>query len=160
MSSPIQRPDVNLWLAERDPIPTIAWGEQAAEDTHHPASAYVETYWLPFLGPSATLALRRIAAGLAEAPASGMWLPIHPFASSLGLKPDGSRHCTARKAIARLVRFGLANVDDDVLAVRMAVPTLSERNVDRLPPHLAHQHRTDFPGRAPSRTTAPQGALT
>lgn len=131
------------WLAGRDLIPAIAWEDPMLTIAHDASSEYVETYWLPFLGPSATLALRRLAAGLRTAPVSGMWVPLEPFAHSLGLQGTTAHHVRARRTLARIVRFGLANVDDDVLAVRTRIPSLTERAVERLPPHLAHQHRAD-----------------
>ncbi len=63
------RPDVLDWLAGRDqmrvayrrPRSTHALGYAAA-------SVYVETFWLPLVGPTALLALRRLDAWLANAP--------------------------------------------------------------------------------------------
>lgn len=82
-------------------------------------SSYLENYWLPMLGPSATWALRRIAAWLATAPPSGLWLPVEPLARSLGLGSAAGRNCPMRRTLARLVDFRMAELDKDrdVLAV-------------------------------------------
>ncbi len=46
--------------------------------------AYVETYWLPILGPSAVLAARRIADWLDRQPA-GVGIDLVEFGASLGI---------------------------------------------------------------------------
>src|SRR4051794_13467885 len=56
--------DSSAWLASVDPIPVIAWTDAAVTAGFAPTSLYVETYWLPILGPSATWALRRLAAAV------------------------------------------------------------------------------------------------
>ena len=140
-------PSSLAWLDGRDMIPTVAWHDPAVTSGFDPAGSYVETYWLPLLGPSSTWALRRIAGWLADAAESGLWLPVEPFARSLGLGAPTCRNAPARRAISRLVDFRLACVDHDrdVLAVRTLVPTLSERAVEHLPGHLRMQHATDHP---------------
>ena len=83
----------------------------------------------------------------AEAPDSGLWLPVEPLARSLGLGAPTCRNAPARRAISRLVDFRLAHVDceRDVLAVRTLIPALSERAAEHLPGHLRLQHATDHP---------------
>jgi hypothetical protein len=141
------------WLEGRDLIPTISWDDPVAGVGFDPTGSYVETYWLPILGPSSTWALRRIAGWLAGAGPSGVWLPVDPLARSLGLGGGAARNAPGRRAIARLVDFRLAVIDYEhgLLAVRRAIPMLTERAVDRLPGHLAAQHRIDYPiGSAPT----------
>lgn len=135
------------WLDGRDLIPTVAWHDPTLTAGFDPAGSYVETYWLPGLGPSATWALRRIAGWLADASDSGLWLPVEPLARSLGLGAPGGRNSTVRRTIGRLIDFRLAHVDHDrdVLAVRTVIPALSGKAIDRLPGHLAVQHRLDYP---------------
>lgn len=133
------------WLAGQDLIPAIAWIEPSGE--FDPAGSYVETYWLPVLGPSATLALRRITQSLADCAGSGAWLPVEPLARSLGLGSSAARNSIVRRAIGRIVDFRLAEIDHErgVLAVRTLIPRLSERAVERLPAHLAAQHHIEYP---------------
>jgi hypothetical protein len=142
-----QLPSTLAWLDGRDLIATVAWHDPDVTGGFACTDTYVETYWLPFLGPSATWALRRIAGWLASAPDSGLWLPVEPLARSLGLGAPVGRNSPARRTIARLVDFRLAYVDHDhdLLAVRTLIPQLSDRAIDRLPGHLLVQHRTDYP---------------
>ena len=143
-------PSALAWLDGRDLIPVVAWHDPAVAHGFDPAGRYVETYWLPLLGPSSTWALRRIAGSLADAPHSGLWLPVEPLARSLGLGVPTGRNAPARRAISRLVDFRLAHVDydRDVLAVRTLIPALTERAVEHLPGHLRLQHANDHPPRS------------
>jgi hypothetical protein len=100
-------PNPLTWLADRERIPAVVW-ELRASCGVEPASSYVETYWLPLLGPSATWALRRIAGWLVTAPSSGLWIPVEPLARSLGLGSARGRNCPMRRTLARLVDFRLA----------------------------------------------------
>ena len=51
---------------------------------HDPRSAYVETFWLPVLGPSTTWLLRHLTIRLEESP-EGIELDVEDTARSLGL---------------------------------------------------------------------------
>lgn len=139
------RPSTLDWLDGRDLIPAIPWTDGSGE--FDPAGSYVEIYWLPVLGPSATWALRRITRSLADSGGSGVSLPVEPLARSLGLGSSAARNSVVRRTIGRIVDFRLAEIDHErgVLAVRMLVPRLSERAVDRLPAHLAAQHHIEYP---------------
>jgi hypothetical protein len=132
-------------MADRDRIPVVAW-ELPASCGVEPSSFYVETYWLPMLGPSATWALRRINAWLATAPQSGLWLPVEPLARSLGLGSAAGRNCPMRRTLARLVDFRMGEIDEDrgVLALRTVIPPLTDRQVARLPEHLVPHHDADL----------------
>lgn len=143
---PDDRPPNSLaWMADRERIPVVAL-ELPVSCGVEPPSSYVETYWLPMLGPSATWALRRIAAWLASAPPSGLWLPVEPLARSLGLGSAAGRNCPMRRTLARLVDFRMAVIDEDrdVLAVRTVIPPLTDRQVARLPEHLVPHHDADL----------------
>lgn len=140
-----RRPNSLAWMADRERIPAVVW-QLPASCGVEPASSYVETYWLPMLGPSATWALRRISAWLATAPPSGLWLPVEPLARSLGLGSAAGRNCPMRRTLARLVDFRMAEIDEDrdVLAVRTVIPPLTDRQVARLPEHLIPHHDDDL----------------
>ncbi len=104
-------------------------------------SAYVEIFWLPMLGPSATWLLRRLAEGLWRAP-TGYDLDLEQAARSLGLGGVGSGRSPFRRAMARCTRYGTArHVAPRVLAVRRRLATVPERALLRLPPSLQEQHR-------------------
>ncbi|HEX8771460.1 MAG TPA: hypothetical protein VF711_11895, partial [Acidimicrobiales bacterium] len=107
---------------------------------HDPRSQYVEKFWLGILGPSTTWLLRRLAAGLEEAPA-GYDLPLAETAQALGLGSRGGRHSPFMRALARCCQFDLAEARaDGVLAVRRKLPPLNRRQVVRLPEPLRAAH--------------------
>src|SRR5205814_2850739 len=65
----ISTADSTDWLTMHDPLAVVAWPDPVVERFGHaPRSVYVETYWLPVLGPSATCAMRRLTA----------WLEVEP----------------------------------------------------------------------------------
>jgi hypothetical protein len=140
-----ERPVALTWLAGRDQVPAVAW-EDELDAGFDPTSSYVETYWLPILGPSATWALRRIAGWLRKAPASGVWVPVEPLARSLGLGASAARNAPVRRALGRLVDFRMARIDEDrdVLVVRTVIPPLGPHAIRRLPAHLLDQHDEDL----------------
>ena len=46
--------DSTDWLTVHDPLAVVAWRDPVVEQFGHtPRSVYMETYWLPVLGPSA-----------------------------------------------------------------------------------------------------------
>jgi hypothetical protein len=114
---------------------------------HDPRSLYVETFWLPTLGPSTLLLLRRLAACFDEHP-DGVELLMAETSQSLGLGFREGRSAPLRRSLLRLVQFDLAHPDGDPveagevsdLAVRRLVPPVNRRHVRRLPPHLQEAH--------------------
>lgn len=91
-------------------------------------------WWLPTLGPSATLVGQLIARTLVEH-ADGVELDCDELARSVGL---GSASGKLWAAMERLDNFGAARfVSTNVLAVRLHLPRLDRRKIDRLPPHMA-----------------------
>lgn len=103
-------------------------------------SGYVERFWLPVLGPSAVLALRRLADYLDLAP-DGVDVDLEETARSLGVGGSASRHSPLRRALERCVRFGLArHRGAAALEVRRAVGPLPQRHLLRLPPTLQVEH--------------------
>lgn len=110
----------------------------------HPAtSGYVETFWLPILGPSATLSLRRLST-LAATP-GGVIISTGELARSLGLGGSTGRSSALVRTLRRLVDFGMARWDGDVLLVRRFVGLLPRRYLTRLPPALRHAHERMTP---------------
>ncbi|MGH9092705.1 MAG: hypothetical protein ACRDZR_15215, partial [Acidimicrobiales bacterium] len=102
---------------------------------------YVELFWLPVLGPSATWLLRRLVAGLRARP-HGFHLDLEEAARSLGLGGVGGRRSPFRRALLRCARYGVArHQGSDVLAVRLVVGPVPERHLLRLPLPLQEQHR-------------------
>ena len=120
----------------------LPWPDEVIDSLgFDPRSVYVEAFWLPVLGPSTTWLLRRLVAGLDDAP-EGYELPLSETARSLGLGDRGGRNSPFIRAIARTVQFELATpTGDRGLAVRRKVPPLNRRQLDRLPPAVQAGHR-------------------
>jgi hypothetical protein len=108
---------------------------------HDPRSTYVERFWTSVLGPSTTLLLRRLAAGLDERPA-GFDIDLDETAKALGLGIRSGRNAPFLRAIRRSCTFGLARYQNrTTLAVRRRVPPLNRGQVLRLPEALQAEHR-------------------
>jgi hypothetical protein len=80
---------------------TATEGETPTPDSERVRSEYVETEWLPYLGPVALLLARRI--DLALTTHSKDALGVDKVAAELGVQPDD-----IIAACHRLVRYGLA----------------------------------------------------
>src|SRR5690606_17111874 len=107
---------------------------------HDPRSAYVEHFWLPILGPSTTLLLRRLAGVLDQQP-EGTEVDLAVTAKALGLGTQGGKRSAFLRALDRSTQFGLAQqLGSTRLAVRRRVPPLTQRQVVRLPKALQAQH--------------------
>jgi hypothetical protein len=108
---------------------------QTLAGSHDARSAYVERYWLPLLGPSATWLLRLIAAGF-DAHPGGFDLDMAATAAALGLAKS-----RVHRALDRLVIFGLAEKADGggTVAVRRLLPALPPHHARRLPSDLARE---------------------
>jgi len=126
---PATRLNVSPWL---DPV-IDARG-------HRVSSAYVELFWLPVLGPTATLTLRRLAAWLAVCP-EGFSMDLHELSGMLGLgSPDGT-NAQLPRAIKRCVRFSMVRpLGEDEIAVRRVIGPLPRHHLSRLPPLLQSMH--------------------
>jgi hypothetical protein len=126
----------------RDVLAVRPWPDEVIDTLgHDPRSAYVERFWLGVLGPSTTWLLRRLATELEASPA-GFELDLAAAARALGLGHTGGRNSPFMRCLVRACQFNLARADgDDGLAVRRKLPPLNRRQVLRLPPELADEHR-------------------
>jgi len=128
------------WISEADPLPV---GVRAAQPTDRLGYAldddYVETFWLPILGPSSILALRRLSLWLANSP-HGITVPLATLSACLGLGHGTGRHASIVRTLGRLVDFRLVTIDQDRYLVASTVPLLSPRLLRRLPPGLLTAH--------------------
>ena len=107
---------------------------------YDPRSAYVETFFTPIVGPSAILAVRRLAALLEHWP-QGFSIDLESLGASLGLGTRTGRHAPAVRTLERLVRYGLARWQPNgALAVRRRLGPLPPRLVRRLAPGLQRAH--------------------
>ena len=106
------------------------------------ASGYVERYWLPVLGPSATWALRRLGPLAATTTsAAPVAVALRELAAELGLGAVDGSSARVRAALDRLVRFHVAaSPAPDVLLVAPSVPPISPGSLRRLPVYLQEAH--------------------
>lgn len=107
---------------------------------HDLRSVYMERFWLPILGPTTTLLLRRIAAELDDHP-EGFDLPLLDTASAMGLGHKGGRNAPFLRAIARSTKFKITQpAGPGALAVRRRVAPLNRTQAERLPGPLRDEH--------------------
>ena len=90
---------------------------------HDPRSLYVETFWLPTLGPTAVLLLRHLATRFDESPA-GLELPVADTSQALGLGQRDGNSSPIVRTLTRLSQFDLACDDGrGTVAVRRNAPS-------------------------------------
>jgi hypothetical protein len=106
---------------------------------HDPRSLYVETFWLPTLGPTSLLLLRHLAGRFDERP-DGVELDVASTAQRLGLGHRDGTSSPLVRSLARLEQFDLACPADDGYAVRRSIPPVNRRHVRRLPDELQAEH--------------------
>jgi hypothetical protein len=104
-----------------------------------PRSIYCERFWLPSLGPTALLLMRRFAVCFDEHPA-GTDVNLPELAQSLGLGIGAGPNGPIGRTIGRLTQFDLAQDAGGGLAVRRRLPPINRRHVRRLPVHLQQAH--------------------
>lgn len=118
----------------------VPWRDATVEATGFAArSDYVEWFWLPVLGPSATWLLRRIDSGFDQFP-DGYLLDTRETARALGIAARDDAGTIFTRAIDRLHAFGIAHGATDAYAVRRVLPPVSHRHLQRMPPHLRDAH--------------------
>jgi hypothetical protein len=107
---------------------------------HDPRSLYVETFWLPTLGPTAVLLLRHLATKFDQAP-SGIELPVADTSQALGVGQRDGNSSPIVRTLMRLAQFDLACDDGrGTVAVRRNLPPINRRHVRRLPAALQAAH--------------------
>lgn len=135
-----------------DVIRITPWTDPVLDQLGHDArSTYVERFWLPILGPTTTLFMRRVAHELDSHP-EGFDLPVLDTASALGLGVSGGRNTPFLRGMSRAAKFKLARlVGHDTLAVQAKLPPLTRVLIERLPAHIRDEHATwqDESRRAP-----------
>ncbi len=104
-----------------------------------PRSIYCEKFWLPTLGPTALLLMRRFAVCFDEHPA-GTEVDLSELAGSLGLSPAMGPNGPIGRTLGRLVQFDLAQEADGCMAVRRKLPPVNRRHVRRLPLPIQRAH--------------------
>jgi hypothetical protein len=116
------------------------WQDASADgaDCFAATSPYVEALWLPVLGPSATWALRRLAAFLDST--DDCLVNLDELGRSLGLGSRTGKHSAIAVALGRVVRFDIARWDGSTLAVRRRLPPVPYHLRRKLPPYLNDLH--------------------
>lgn len=134
-------------------------------DAHPVGGGYVETYWLPVLGPTATWLARRLAAFVEDLPAhQDVDVDLLAVAISLGLSASLSANQAMAKSWARLGHFGVIAANGPTQAqVRTRLPDVPLRYRDRWPGVLRvmHDEAALQPARKPLRSqSAPRQEVT
>jgi hypothetical protein len=109
---------------------------------YDPRSRYVETFWLPTLGPTALLLLRHLADRFDRQP-EGVVLTISDTSHALGLGQRDGTSSPIVRTLGRLAQFDLACDDGTgTVAVRRNIPPVNRRHLRRLPRELQAEHAT------------------
>jgi len=112
----------------------------------HPlTSEYVETFWLPILGPT-TVAMLRIfgrmyqpIAGITATPST--LVPLRPLAKSLGVGDRLGRNGALMRSLGRLGDFGIMHQTAETqFTLAPYLPNLRPAQVAKLPDHIQAIH--------------------
>ncbi|HEX2575243.1 MAG TPA: hypothetical protein VHK88_02770 [Aquihabitans sp.] len=125
-------------------IPIRPWPQAAGpRQGTSPQSPYVDHYWMPLLGPTAT-SLARLLVRIVQQDPSTTHLPVGQLAASLGLDGrDAGR--TVDAALERLRQEGITAVTESgVVLIGNVLPYLSPSQEARLPDGVQADHRAAF----------------
>lgn len=122
----------------------VPWNDPIVDVKGFPiGDPYVEMFWLPVLGPTATWLLRRLVGGLSAEPL-GYTVDMGDLARGIGVAYTDGRHNPFGRAIHRCVMFGAAQqvaaVPNRTIAVRRHLPVLPSRHLARLPDQMRTAH--------------------
>ncbi len=110
------------------------------QDVYDLRSIYVETFWLPILGPSAILFLRFLARRFSTTRAK-LSLDLKETARCIGLSDRIAPNAPIIRTITRCMDFSVARIGgSDELLVRNSLPLLSQRHQNHLPVSLLELH--------------------
>ncbi|MEZ5374515.1 MAG: hypothetical protein R2704_17685 [Microthrixaceae bacterium] len=116
------------------------WASPTAQP--HPVDGdYAERFWLPVIGPSSLWVLRWAAREL-HRHGGAFDVGADELALRVGLGVGSARQSPLRRSLKRLESFGLAQrLSESVVEFRTSVPTVSMRQLERLPVGLRREHR-------------------
>ena len=126
-------------------ISVTRWHDPVVETRGYPIDdPYVEMFWLPILGPTATWLARRLASGLLHQP-DGYICDMSELAQALGVTYTQGRHNPFARALHRCSMFGVSQCislqPHYAISVRTVLPQLPQRHVARLPSPLRIAHQ-------------------
>lgn len=105
---------------------------------HQTDSVEIE-WWLPIIGPTATVLAQTLAR---HTPTGGATWDTVELAQRIGLAGNRSK---LWHSLNRLDLFGVAHFHaTDVLTIRLWLPALHDRHLDRLPTAMADHYRHHF----------------
>jgi len=138
MTSSINLPPA---VVDSEVITLIPWIDHRVDAFgHDPRSTYVEQFWLGTLGPSTTWFLRHCANLLDAADSTSV--NLRETASTLGIGHEGGSGGAMSKTVARACRLRAArSVGSANLAVRLRLPQLGSRQLQRLPEPVRRLHQ-------------------
>lgn len=121
-----------------------SWRDVNIESLGHDArSSYVEKFWLPFLGPSTVFLARRLTEML-ENEQYGFSIDLQELSVMLGLGPNTNKQSSIQKTLNRLLIFELARImPSKAVSVRLKLPPLPQRYVNRLPQMMQDLHEKE-----------------
>lgn len=129
----MQTPSTLIISPVAHPDPRV---HRAGFSLDHP---YLERCWLPILGPTSVLLLRRMPSLWRNDPAVGV--PVDELAVVLGLGNGTGRNSPVWRTIDRLARFNFADrVKDNQIDVYTEAPPLGARNLAGLPQSVRDAH--------------------
>lgn len=117
------------------------WDPDLAINGHQLDDPYVEMFWLGVLGPSVICLLRRFARGFARHP-EGFRLSVRDTARAIGVGTGTGRNGPLNRTIDRACTFHIMRrTTTDEIDVRLHLPSLSRRQLSRLPVSVQNTHR-------------------
>lgn len=125
-----------------DPITVRRWHDPLVEAAGWPIShGYVERFWLPILGPSSLVMLRRFDQDLRVAQQPVTYQP-GDLAAELGMPGRANRGGgpPLARTLARLARYGALRPVGGEVAVRACLAPLPAHQLARLPDGLRGAH--------------------
>ncbi len=130
---------------DNDILRVVAWVDPIVDTHGHQVhDPYIEMFWLPVLGPTATWLHRRLVSGLSGGHES-FDVDMADLARSIGVTHTHGRHNPFARALERCIMFGAAQQiavqPVRTVAVRRALPTLPHRHLARLPEQLRIAHQ-------------------
>ncbi len=127
-------------VVDTEVIKLLPWADEDSDMFgHDPRSAYVEQFWLGTLGPTTTWFLRHCVHLLESSETAA--IDVKDAALRLGIGHQGGIRSAMGRTVARACRFRAARpVGTTTLAVRLRLPNVSPRQLQRMPESVRRLH--------------------